>query len=230
MIFEFLLILFSTLFVFSSLAVSVFHLSQFLGVLPVTDLALILDVSTNIIRQSITFTFFLVSLSGIGLALCTFYFIISQTSRNREYDSFIRRVTTATKRFEPTSDFYQMFHHCPISLPFPLIFLLLILCAFSIISIVLATFIGLMPTEARITVLSLVPLVNAFQFIIVAVLCFVLFRILQALRGLDSRLIIIEMNRRSETDQCYVNLNHDKTSVSENPSLGSVCEAPGVIF
>ncbi|KAF8362665.1 hypothetical protein PRIPAC_89588 [Pristionchus pacificus] len=233
MIFYSLFIFFFSTFCVSSLAVSSFHLSQFLGVLPVTDLAVLLEVSANLIRQIISLTFLVMSLSGLGLACCTFIFVINQTSKNREIESFFRRFGLANTRFKRRRHHFQMLNSRPISLPFPLIFLLLLLCIFTIITIVLATFIGLFPTETRITILSLVPLVHAFQFIICSVLCVIFYKILSAIRDVDNRLITVEMNRQAEILGCYSNPNHSKISESRDHTFStgsSVCEAPGVVF
>ncbi|GMS82215.1 hypothetical protein PENTCL1PPCAC_4390, partial [Pristionchus entomophagus] len=116
----------------------------------------------------------------------------------------------------------------PLSLPFPLIFLLLLTCIFAIISIVIATFIGLIPTETRITILSLVPLVHSFQFIVISIICFILFRVLKAIGDLDRRLILIEVKQRIDGVEGYTNPNHLKGSQESFSS--PVCEAPGVIF
>lgn len=71
--------------------------------------------SANLIRQIISLTFLVMSLSGLGLACCTFsqflelvisviqfcsVFVINQTSKNREIESFFRRFGLANTRFE----------------------------------------------------------------------------------------------------------------------------------
>ncbi|GMT13569.1 hypothetical protein PFISCL1PPCAC_4866 [Pristionchus fissidentatus] len=83
MIFECLLLFFFASFAISSLGVAAFHLSQALGILPVTDLAISLSLRAETVRQMISLTFFCANLAAIGLAACVFSCVHINNSRVR---------------------------------------------------------------------------------------------------------------------------------------------------
>ncbi|GMT13570.1 hypothetical protein PFISCL1PPCAC_4867, partial [Pristionchus fissidentatus] len=108
----------------------------------------------------------------------------------------------------------------PLALPNSIILLLILVCTFAVISIFLSTFMGVLPTESRITLLSLLPLVHSFQFIVVGVMCVIFYRIFNTIRQFDARLRTLEMmTARGLSHAGYANPNHG--SVSRNPSIAS---------
>lgn len=85
--------------------------------------------SANLIRQIISLTFLVMSLSGLGLACCTFsefletiffsnsfcsVFVINQTSKNREIESFFRRFGLANTRFKRRRHHFQVEDELPL--------------------------------------------------------------------------------------------------------------------